>query len=112
MAPDLQQEKDYWSLIESTQRLYYPGFVDQLSGQEGPLGEEGRAAVIEFQDGAKPSARRLQTSRDLRRYLEKPSPTGAVIGRAFILEGLPRRFVQILGSKLRVSPSFFAAHWA
>jgi hypothetical protein len=113
MVPDTQEEREYWSLLESTQRQAYPGFVDQLSAQVGTIGEVGRAAVIEFEDGAKPSVRRFHGSRHLRSYLDKPSPAnGLVRRRAFVLQGLPRKLIQVLGSRLEVPPSLFAAHWA
>jgi hypothetical protein len=113
MVSDTQKEKDYWSLVESTQRQAYPGFVDQLSAQVGTIGEVGRAAVIEFEDAAKPSVRRFPGSKALRSYLDKPSPAnGLVRRRAFVLQGLPRKFIQVLGSRLEVPPSLFAAHWA
>lgn len=105
-----KSEEGYLSLIENTQRLQYPGFVNSLLS--GPLAEDGRAAVIEFRDGLKPSVKELKTSRALRRYLEQAPPDDVPVRRAFVLEGLPKTSIQILGSKLRVPPSFFAAHWA
>lgn len=112
MVLEPQQEKNYFSLLESSQRLQYPGFVDYLCSQCGPTAEAGRAAVIEFQDGAKPLVKRINTSRALRRYLAQTPPNGAVLRRAFVLEGLPKDFLLVLGSNLRVPPSFFATHWA
>lgn len=108
---DPSEEGHYWSLLESTQQQY-PEFVKHLSGQEGSTGEEGQAAVIEFQDSARPSVRKLATSRALRRCLNEPHPTGAVRRRAYVIEGLPRNFIQVLGAKLKVPPAFFASHWA
>lgn len=111
----MEQENEYWSLLISTQRAFYPGFTDQLLRQIGPRQEEGRAAVINFQDGANPSVQQFEKSRALRSYLNSPSsrsPGGPVIRRMFVLEGLPRKFIQVLGSKLRVPPSLFAARWA
>lgn len=105
------EEGYYWSLLESTQQQQYPEFVKHLSGQVWPMGEEGQAAVIEFQDSARPSVRKLATSTALRRCLSEPHPIDAVRRRAFVLEGLPRNFIQVLGAKLKVPPAFFASHW-
>lgn len=112
----MDYETEYWSLLESTQRQWYPGFVRQLSSQVGARRDQGRAAVITFQDGSKPSARTFETSKALHRYFTKsPAPTspGApALRQMFVLEGLPRNFVEVLGSRLRIPPSLFAAHWA
>lgn len=68
--------------------------------------------MIEFQGEDKPSIQKFTASRNLRRCLEKDAPSGTALRRVFVLEGLPRKFVQVLGSNLRVPPSFFATHWA
>ncbi|PMD47091.1 hypothetical protein L207DRAFT_627816 [Hyaloscypha variabilis F] len=106
MMSDLQH---YWSLLESTQQQQCPEFLEHLRGQ---IGEEGRAAVIQFQDGTKPSVKNLRNSRALERFLNIAQPTGSVRRRIFVLEGLPRNFIQVLGAKLRVPLAFFASHWA
>jgi hypothetical protein len=110
MPSEPQEEKDYWSLLESSQKAFYPDFVKGLSSQDGGMAEEGRAAVIEFRDGTGPSIKHFPASRRLRRYMDGGS-SEAVHRRVFVLEGLPRNVVQVLGAKLRVPPSFFAAHW-
>lgn len=112
MRPEHEKEDDYWLFVKSTQRRQYPGFVNQLSKQSGLMAEEGQAAVIEFQLGAKPSIINLPTSRALRHYFERTPRPNIAIRRDFILEGLPRKFIQVLGSTLRIPPSFFATHWA
>jgi hypothetical protein len=112
----MEEENEYWKLLESTQRRWYPGFVNHISGQIGPKQEEGEAAVITFEDETIPSVQPFETSKALRSYLTKhprTRPTDSpILRRAFVLEGLPRNFVQVLGSRLRVPPSFFASHWA
>lgn len=105
-------EECYWSLLETTQRLQYPNFVDYLSKQPASQQEEGRAAVVKFRDRAGPSVKELSTSRQLRNCLDKSLEPNAVTRRLFILEGLPRNFILLLGSRLRVPPSVFSAHWA
>ncbi|KAH6960038.1 hypothetical protein BKA56DRAFT_701449 [Ilyonectria sp. MPI-CAGE-AT-0026] len=111
----MDHEAEYWSGLESTNQ-WYPDFVSQLSKQVGAQQDEGRAAMITFQDGAEPSLRVFKNSKALRRYFTNSptpiSPDAPVCRRVFVLEGLPRRFIQILGSRLRVPPSFFAAHSA
>ncbi|KAK3297934.1 uncharacterized protein B0H64DRAFT_393421 [Chaetomium fimeti] len=109
-------EAEYWSRLESTQRQWYPGFVKQVSSQLGAEQDEGQVAVITFQDGVKPHVRVFTKSKDLRRYLDSNSPPPSSPNvpecrRMFVLEGLPKKFIQLLGSRLRVPPSFFAAHW-
>lgn len=99
-------------MLESSQRGQYPDFISNLSTQTGSFREEGRAAVVEFSDGAKPKVYRVQTSRVLRRYFDEPSGSNPIMRRLFILEGLPRNFIQVLGARLRVPPVFFSAHWA
>ncbi|KAJ5831261.1 uncharacterized protein N7525_009514 [Penicillium rubens] len=101
----------YWSLLQSTLQQQYPEFVQHLSEQEGSMGEEGQAAVIEFWDNAKPSVRNLATSRELTRCLDESHPTDVVRRRVFVLEGLPKNFIQVLGARLKVPPAFFASHW-
>jgi hypothetical protein len=107
------EEKQYWSLLESTQEHVYPDFVQRLRRQEGPFREEGKAAVMEFWDGATPSIQPsvppLGSSRALRRVLNKVSNGSR--RRIIVLEGLPRNYIQVIGAKLRVPPDFFAAHW-
>jgi hypothetical protein len=115
MEVETDQESEYWTVLKSTQQRWYPGFVDQLSSQTKAKQEEGRAAVIEFRDGTRPSIQPLETSRALRRYLTRYPPCSSDIPvhrRVFLLEGLPKKFIEVLGSKLGVPPSFFAAHWA
>jgi hypothetical protein len=74
------------------------------------MAEEGQLAVIEFKGSAAPSVQRLESSRGLRRYLDQS--TDDIHQRVFVLEGLPRNFIQILGAKLKVPPDFFASHWS
>jgi len=71
-------------------------------------------AVVEVQDESAPAVREFMSSRALIRYLDKKSsaagPT-ALRRRIFVLEGLPRNFIEALGSRLRIPPAFFASHW-
>lgn len=105
------EEIDYWDLLRSTQQDQYPDFVRNLSHQNGSLGEDGRAAMIEFRDGAKPSVTKFNTSDRLRRFFNEQTEPGATRRRLFILEGLPKSFVTVLGARLRIPPAFFSSHW-
>jgi hypothetical protein len=109
MILDPPDESD---LLESTQQQQHPDFVKHLIGQEGPMREEGKAAIITFEDNAKPLVRKLRNSEVLGRYLNEPQPEGTICRRLFVLEGLPRNHLQVLGAKLKAPPSFFASHWA
>jgi hypothetical protein len=112
MDAETQEEKEYWSQLESTQQQTYPGFVAQVSGQKGLMTEDGRAAVIEFHKGAQPVVKKFRMSRSLQAYLNRSAAANAAVRRRlFVLEGLPKRFIQVLGSRLQVPPSFFAAQW-
>lgn len=106
------EEKRYWSLLESTQQHQNPEFVSHLSNQHGPLKEEGRIAIVNFKHEAEPVVdTSIETSEDLREYLEGQPKSSPFSGRLFILEGLPKAFIQVLGSKLRIPPGFFSSHW-
>ena len=105
-----KEERDYWSLLQSSQAKFYPDFVETLSSHRGAFVEGGRAAVIEFHSNAKPSVQNFQTPANLREYIDK-TPSKTPHQRAFVLEGLPKNFIIVLGTKLRVPPSFFAEHW-
>jgi hypothetical protein len=116
MNLDTEEEKEYWKLLESTQQRWYPEVVHRMSNQTELQQQEGRVAVIKFEDETKPSVKLFETSKALRRYLDKYPPAKPadvpVLRRAFVLEELPRKFVQVLGSKIRVPPSFFTSHWS
>ncbi|PMD16328.1 hypothetical protein NA56DRAFT_649479 [Hyaloscypha hepaticicola] len=104
---DSSVEERYWKLIKSSQKLSYPGFVDSLERQTLWRRNAGRVAVF-CQD--KDSPQEFSTSDDLRRFLND-HPNKPDEARIFVLEDLPRSFVEILGSRLRIPPSFFADHW-
>jgi hypothetical protein len=104
-APAL--ETKYWSLIKS-QEQSYPGFVKRLENQTEWRQKSGRIAI--FCDSEKRTIKRFGTSDGLRKFLDgnenKPGEP-----RIFLLEDLSKSFVEILGSRLRIPPSFFADHW-
>ncbi|KAI0973011.1 hypothetical protein F4678DRAFT_471380 [Xylaria arbuscula] len=111
----MEQEDEYWSYLVSTQIQIYPGFIKQVSSQVEAGQDEGQVAVIKFQDIARPQYQVYSNPEDLRRYFDtspRPrSPDAPVSRRLFVLEGLPKSFIQLLGSRLGVPPSFFAVHY-
>jgi len=112
LGPKPQTEQAYWSFIKSTQERSYPEFVRHLSAQAENDAEKGRMAVVEFRDGSSPTVRRHISPETLRYFLDGDiTNVGSTVQRVFLLEGLPRRFIEILGSRLRVPPGFFAANW-
>jgi hypothetical protein len=47
----------------------------------------------------------------LKNFLDNPPNGGADVQRIIMLEDLPRSFVEVIGSWLRIPPSFFGNHW-
>lgn len=101
----------------NTQEAIFPEFVEDLVLQTDTESERGRAAVLEFRDGEKPDIQTLDTL-GLKAYLDNPANVLDSTNshqhsrrRAFLLEDLGRSKVEILGSRLRVPPAFFGAHW-
>ena len=74
----------------------------------------GRAAVFEYPEAQPTRTRSFKNSNDLDSYLNSPPSSNDLSPRRrlFILEDLPRNYVEVLGSSLLIPPSFFAAHWA
>jgi hypothetical protein len=112
------EEGDYWVRLQASQRAVCPGLVNHLASQaKGREAEEGRLAVVEFQQGTTiPAVRELRSSRSLTRYLDNTSGTASPPGtlirrRIFVLEGLPKNFIEVLGGRLKIPPAFFSSHW-
>ena len=72
-----------------------------------------RAAVFEYSNGIYSGQRIFKNSIELQGYLEETSigQKQQLRQRLFLLEGLSRNYVEILGSQLHIPPSFFGAHW-
>jgi hypothetical protein len=102
--------EEYWSLIKSTQEVTYPGFVQQLEHQSLAQQNSGRAAVFEFGDKPEPFPKIFFQFEALRDFLDN-FRNGAEVRCVIVLEDLPRSFVEVLGSRLRIPPSFFGDHW-
>ena len=108
----------YFLLIVATQKTIFPAFVEDIEYQDDTESERGRAAVLEFRDGENPDMKTFDTSK-LKAYLDDPANIlyssinshESPRRRIFLLEDLGRRKVEILGSRLRIPPAFFGAHW-
>jgi hypothetical protein len=107
-------KEKYGELVERSTSHLFPGFVDNFKNQSKDQRELGRAAVLESLDGQPAQAKSFQNSRDLEIYFNSTSSTleSKPYRRLFILEDLPRNYIEILGCNLLVPPSFFAAQWA
>jgi hypothetical protein len=107
--------RSYWSLINTTLYRQFPRFVTNLRNQSTYQRELGRAVVFDFREGERAVATHFERSDDLRRYLRDHThqkPFCDIRRRLWVLEDLSRSYIEVLGSGLRIPPSFFAAHWA
>ncbi|KAK5653830.1 hypothetical protein OQA88_7989 [Cercophora sp. LCS_1] len=116
---------NYWARMQTSQREVCPGLISHLASRaKGREAEEGRVAVVVFQHGPSGTiplaVREFLSSRSLARYLNKTlseDTTGPLEGkiiirpRIFVLEGLPRNVIDVLGSGLNIPPALFASHW-
>jgi len=104
----------YGQLLENSTSQLFPGFVNNFKNQSKGQRELGRAAVLESLGSEPARTRTFHTSSDLQSYLTS-EPTVNEDGqrrRLFILEDLPRNYIEILGCNLLVPPSVFAAQWS
>lgn len=91
----------------------FPLFIDDLSRQDREL---GRAAMVEFEDDGDISTTIFTDSEHMRSHLDANSvwrtPDCLIPGRRLlVMEDLSVGFIDVLGSRFRVPPSFFAAHF-
>ncbi|KNG45541.1 magnesium and cobalt transport protein [Stemphylium lycopersici] len=111
-------EKDireaYHELIDLQLRSLYPDFFRNLYVQTPKERERGRVAVIEYQDDEIPDPEVFKNSQDVKTHFDNPiaANQSGPRKRLFVLEDLSLSYVEALGSRLRIPPSFFAAHWA
>ncbi|KAL4898783.1 hypothetical protein BDV59DRAFT_207015 [Aspergillus ambiguus] len=91
----------------------FPKFVANLQAQSLEKREQGRAAVLEYSQRAHPTQLSFHTSTELQSYVERghSSQEAGIKRRLFILEDLPRNYIEVIGSQLGVNAIFFAAHW-
>ena len=114
---DDQLSKAYRSLILSSLRTSFPSFVRNYEFQEGLVAQRGRVASIDFEEDGKISVNRFDSLTHLKRILDNEAPSLYIVGqpprrRLYLLEDIARDYVDTLGSRLRIPPSVFAAHWS
>src|SRR5438034_11288072 len=106
-------------MISDTLQIQYPRFVRMVKQPPERL-KTGKAAVLEFRQGQRVVAKRFEGpkgSENLQMYLDdpalkRPCPEQGPCRRLWLLEDLSKSYIEILGSRLRIPPAFFAAHWA
>lgn len=106
-------QNSYMGYLNLQLRYLFPKFVENLHAQSPHDREMSRAAVIEYHDSSS-SQKRFMNSKNLSGYFEDEPITKPSMPRRrlFLLEDLSRDYINILGSQLRIPPSFFGAHWA
>lgn len=113
---DDELSKSYASLLADSLRDNFPSFVGNFRLQRGAVAERGRVAIIDFEEGKETRVRQLASSNDLKSFLDQNEPPCATKQpaqkRLYMLEDIARNKVEVLGSRLRIPPSVFAAHWA
>ncbi|EPE36277.1 hypothetical protein GLAREA_05615 [Glarea lozoyensis ATCC 20868] len=126
--PHFDDSKDparlaYRALINNTRTLEFTSFASNQRQQEGAFPEKGRAAALHFLNDGNVCITPFCSSSALQQYLDaEPNnslPQGTIssgvyqpLRRMIILEDLPRNYVEILGSRLKIHPRFFAAHYS
>jgi len=113
----------YQSLIQNTRTLEFSAFATNQRQQDAAARQKGRAAAIHFLSNGQVSITAFSDSSALQTYLDAGDNAGMLPGslptdvhqpvrRMIILEDLSKDYVEILGSRLRIHPSFFAAHYS
>ncbi|KAH7402963.1 hypothetical protein BKA66DRAFT_436341, partial [Pyrenochaeta sp. MPI-SDFR-AT-0127] len=111
-------EKDsrqaYFDLLNSHLYWLFPEFVRNLQSQSPHAREMSRTAVLEYKDTSQCEQMVFKGSKELQYYLERSASdkTRPPQQRLFLLEDLSLNSIEVLGSQLRIPPSFFGAHWA
>jgi hypothetical protein len=113
----------YQSLIQNTRTLEFLGFAKNQCQQDDAASENGRAAVLHFLANGEVSITPFCHSSALQEYLDYKTSAGGCfekppndvhqpLRRMILLEDLPRNYIEIIGTRLRINPSFFAAHYS
>lgn len=105
--------RNYFELLNCQLGRLFPKFVSNLQVQTPLEREMGRAAVLEYSKGICSGQKVVKSSTELQEYLEQTAIIQArnPRQRLFLLEDLSRNYIEVLGSQLRIPPSFFGAHW-
>jgi hypothetical protein len=107
--------KKYYSLLKDLS-LLFPRFSQHLQSKAHQSGR-GRACVLEFsKTGVEPKIERFDSPLQLRSYLDslecsEPASEIGLYGRLWMLEDISVNWISVLGSRLLIPPSFFAAQW-
>ena len=114
---DDEFRKSYRSLVSSSLRTSFPSFVRNYEIQKGLIAERRRVAMIDFDENGKTSITQFTSTAELRSFFDKDEPSTYIPRqpprkRLYLLEDIARNNVEVLGSRLRIPPSVFAAHWA
>lgn len=114
----IEAEAAYANLIHHQIQPFFPKFAAALEKQNSLERNQGRCAVIDFDNAEKQRISMFTAAADLSTHLAEPSPLPQSSQtqksrrrRLFILEDLPYNYVLTLGSQLHIPPSFFASHW-
>ena len=116
-APKDDQLRDaYQSLILSSLTASFPSFVRNYDFQQGLIAERGRAARINFEENGKTNVKEFTSITHMKECLDEESPslfasTPTPKRQLYLLEDISRTQIEVLGSRLRVPPAVFAAHW-
>jgi hypothetical protein len=97
------------ALLQLTKHIWFPTL--NLEEADGPY----VAQLLTFLENDNvPQFASISNATELRRHLDQIDSTKIlqqkVVGRLFILEGLPRDYIKILGSCLRIPASVFGCH--
>jgi len=102
----------YWNALQKTLSARYPSFVEALRGQTLSQQHQGRAAIVKFRESEEPCVERINSREELQtRLSDSLEKKGIVQRHLYIIEDLGRAIIELLGSRLGVSPFFFANHW-
>lgn len=126
MIPKDQASLAYQARIQNTRTLEFLGFASNQRQQDEIAAENGRVAALHFLADGEFQITPFCSSSSLREYLDSNSSSGErlenppidpnhvrqPLRRMILLEDLPRNYIEIIGSRLRINPSFFAAHYS
>lgn len=105
----------YLALLQITRHQWFPELKLEKDGGKY------RTALLTFREkqNTPSTVTDIRTADELRNCLRISQagnentvehPQGKVVGRLFLLEGLPGDFIHILGAHMRIAPDFFGRH--
>jgi len=107
-------ESNYGRYVEASLSCHFSRFVENFKDPSHSTRDSGRVAMLTFALGQPASVVHFSGFEELTIYLDSTNSIGSfeIRRRLFILEGLPRNYIEALGSRLEVPPAPFAAQWA